>query len=206
MWNRIEYKRDEMVGEAYYLHDVNSAIKRRQAMFRCKCGNKFIAQVYKVKTGETKSCGCLFTKAISESNSTHGLTKTPLYKIWKAVKSRCYNKNNKAYPNYGGRGVVMCQEWLNDFTSFYFWAITNGYKKGLQLDKDIKGNGLLYSPSTCSFVTAKLNSNNKRSNVHIEYNGEKRTISEWADIAGIPMKIFHQRLSRGWDMQKSLMA
>lgn len=206
MWNRIEYKRDEMVGEAYYLHDVNNAIKRRQAMFRCKCGNTFIAQIYKVKTCETRSCGCIQAKATSESNSTHGLSKIPLYTIWKAIKSRCYNVKNKAYHNYGGRGVVVCNEWKNDFTAFYLWAMSNGYKKGLQIDKDIKGDGLLYSPQTCIFVTPKVNSNNRRSNVYIDFNNDSKTISQWADKIGIPMKILHQRLSRGWSIEKSLTA
>lgn len=204
MWNRINYEKNEMVGEAYYLHDVSNAIKRRQAMFRCKCGNKFIAQIYKVKTGETKSCGCIFKKCIQDSNSTHGLTSTPLYRIWKSIKSRCYNTHNKAFNNYGGRGVSVCEQWRNDFLSFYTWAISNGYEKGLQIDKDIKGDGLLYSPETCTIVTAKVNANNKRSNVYIEYNNESKTISQWADKVGIPMKILHQRLTRGWSFEKSL--
>lgn len=206
MWNRIDYKRDEMIGEAYYLHDVSNAIKRRQAMFRCKCGNKFIAQIYKVKTGETKSCGCIHAKSVMESNSTHRLTGTPIYNIWKSMRARCQNVNNKAYKNYGGRGVSVCKEWDSDFIVFYKWAMVNGYETGLQLDKDIKGNGLLYSPLTCCFVTPKINSNNRRSNVYITFNNETKTISQWADTAGIPLKIFHQRLSRGWCLEKSLIA
>lgn len=204
MWNRIDYKPNEMIGEAYYLYDVSNTIKRRQAMFKCKCGNKFIAQIYKVKIGETKSCGCIQAKAARESNSTHGMTKHPLYGIWKGIKSRCYNVNNKAYKNYGGRGVVVCNEWRDDFMSFYFWAISSGYKKGFQIDKDVKGDGLLYSANTCTWVTPKVNSNNRRTNVYIQYNNESRTISQWADKVGIPMKILHQRISRGWSIEKSL--
>lgn len=204
MWNKINYKSGEKVGYAYYLQDVNNTMKRRQGLFMCECGNNFVAQIYKVKVGETKSCGCLHLKVISESNSTHGLSKTPLYKVWRSIKARCYNKKCKAYKDYGGRGVIMCEEWVKDFYSFYSWAIGNGYKEGLQIDKDIKGNGLLYSPTTCIFVTPKVNSNNRRSNVYIEHNGVSHTVSQWADIFGLPMKILHQRIKRGWGFEKSI--
>lgn len=205
MWNRIEYKRDEMVGEAYYLHDVSNAIKRRQAMFRCKCGNKFIAQIYKVKICETKSCGCLHKINTSKSNTKHNLKNHKLYGVWSAMKARCYNKNTNQYKDYGGKGVIVCDEWKNDFLSFYYWSISNGWEKGLQIDKDIKGNGFLYSPQNCTYVNPKLNSNKRITNRYIEYLWQRKTISEWADYFNISLKNLYQRLSRGWSFEKCIL-
>ncbi len=89
---------------------------------------------------------------------THGLSRHPLYYVWQAMKMRCYNENYKDYKYYGAKGVKMCDEWFNDFEPFYKWAMNNGYKKGLQVDKDIKGIGKLYGPDSCVFVTPKINS------------------------------------------------
>lgn len=202
MWNRIHYNNGEQVGNAIFLHDVNGLIKRRQAMFKCVCGEKFIAQVYKVKTFETQSCGCLHKKAISEANSRHNLKNHKLYGVWSSMKARCYNGKTAQYENYGGKGVTVCEEWKNDFITFFRWAIQNGWKEGLQLDKDTKGNGLVYSPETCCFVTPKKNSNRRSSSRHITYNGETKTVSEWADHFEISLKGLYQRLSRGWSVEK----
>lgn len=84
-------------------------------------------------------------------NKTHGLNDHPLYRKWNGFKTRCYNKNNPKYHRYGGRGVIVCNEWVNNFKAFYDWAILNGWEEGLQIDKDIKAHklgkeGLIYSP------------------------------------------------------------
>ncbi len=122
--------------------------------------------------------------------------------LW--VIGRCYKNNNKAYPIYGGRGVVVCDEWKNDRVAFMDWAVENGYQIGLQLDKDIKGDGFLYSPNTCCFVTSKENNNHKRKNVCIEYKGERKTLTQLFEISGIIPNTIKARLKRGWDIDKVL--
>ena len=204
IWNKEPFNYGEQVGNAIYLHDVSNAIKRRQAMFRCVCGEKFIAQVYKVKTFETQSCGCLHKKATSLANSKHGLTDHKLYKVWKSMRARCNNPKVNQYEDYGGNGVKVCEEWKNDFMPFYKWAIENGWEEGLQLDKDIKGTGKLYSPENCCFVTPKQNSNKRKTSRRITYNGETKTVSEWADYFKISLKNLYQRMSRGWTFEKSI--
>lgn len=200
--NKIVYKSGAQIGNVVYLHDVNGLINRRHAMFKCSCGNKFIAQIYKVKIFETQSCGCLHRKMTSLANSRHNLKGHKLYGVWSAMKARCYNPSTTQYADYGGRGVIVCDKWRNDFMSFFRWAMLNGWREGLQLDKDINGDGMIYSPETCQFVTAKVNSNKRRSSKYIEYNGEKRTISEWATFFKISQKNLYQRLSRGWSIDK----
>ncbi len=134
----------------------------------------------------------------------HGLKKHPLYSIWVSMKQRCYNPNDTAYDNYGGRGVRVCAEWVDDFQLFYNWAIANGWEHGLQIDKDIKGNGLLYSPDTCCFVTPKVNSNTKRNCHIITLDGVSKNITQWSEHYGISEKQIHWRLKKGWTIQNAL--
>ncbi len=135
----------------------------------------------------------------------HGLTNHELYHAWQSMIQRCYNKNNKAYKTYGAKGVTVCDEWKNNSTAFLEWALANGWRKGLQLDKDILGNGLLYSPSTCQFVTAKINANNRTNNRHITYSGKTKTLSQWAQDMGGDVRVLHTRLNvLGWSIERML--
>lgn len=105
-----------------------------------------------------------------------------LYWCWKAIKQRCLNLRCRAYHNYGGRGITVCDEWL-EFEPFLAWALAAGWKKGLEIDRiDNDGN---YSPENCRFVTRVVNGNNRRTNVHITANGATHTIAEWSSITGI---------------------
>lgn len=205
IWNKEIFVSGELVGNAIYLYDVRNTINKRQAMFICReCGSKFIAQVYKIKIEETRSCGCLQSKNTSKANTKHGLLSHPLYGVWKSMKGRCYNSNVSQYKDYGGRSVVVCDEWKDNFIEFYKWGIKNGWDKNKQLDKDIKGSSLIYSPDTCSFVSAKKNSNKRRSSRFIEYKGDIKTVSEWADYFNISLKNLYQRMSRGWSFEKCI--
>lgn len=114
---------------------------------------------------------------------------------------RCNNPSCHNYKNYGGRGVIVCVEW-NSFITFYNWAIIR-WRRGLQLDKDKLGDGLLYSPKTCCFISCIENQNNKRGNKFIEYNGTTKTVSEWAIFLGFGRTIISKRLRQGWTIDKA---
>lgn len=109
------------------------------------------------------------------------------------MKARCNNPNAENYKWYGAIGVKVCNEWNNDFVAFKDWALKNGWKHGLQLDKDIKGNGLLYSPYTCCFVSSLENNTAKINTIKLTYNGQEKTISEWSKITGISYRTIHKR-------------
>lgn len=184
--------------------DVFIKNKHSVAHVVCDCGNEKNVLVASLVSGNTKSCGCLNSELIKalEGNKKHGLSYHPLHAIWDGLKSRCFNPNRKSYKNYGGRGVTVCDEWKNDFMAFYNWAITNGWQQGLQIDKDILGNGLLYSPETCCWVTQKKNANNTRRNHYLLYEGETMTLAEFSEKIKISPKLVSLRFRRGWSMDR----
>lgn len=124
-------------------------------------------------------------------NLKHGMCHTRIYKIYKHMRDRCYNKNYFQYYLYGGRGIIICDEWLNDFVTFYEWAIDNGYNDDLTIDR-INTNGN-YEPSNCSWVTIAEQNRNQRKNINITYQGETHCLSEWARIKNIPIPRLYWR-------------
>lgn len=136
--------------------------RNRQAMWRCRCdcGKKIAVQGYHLRTGHTQSCGCFHRDQTKRANTTHGEEGTRLYGIWRGMKSRCYNPNVQKYKDYGGRGIKICEEWLDDFQAFYDWAMSHGYTDALSIDRiDVDGN---YEPSNCRWATAKEQRHNRR--------------------------------------------
>lgn len=155
---------DKYIGKKFnkitILSIVSGSSQRRKVVGECECGIIKIFWLTHLLGGKTKSCGCLLKT--HPNKKTHGLTNHKLYSVWSDMKNRCYNKNFRQYKNYGGRGVRVCRKWKNNFMSFYNWAIQNGWRPGLQLDKDIIPLKLgtannLYSPNTCCFVTQSEN-------------------------------------------------
>lgn len=125
----------------------------------CSCGNKVITQGSALKSGNTKSCGCLHKEKMRDILTTHGLRTHPLYIVWGGMKTRCYNESFHQYADYGGRGIRVCDRWLESFENFYH-DVLDGYKSGLQLDR--KDNNGDYEPSNIRWVTTGQNGMNRR--------------------------------------------
>lgn len=153
----------------------------------CDCGGEKITSEDNLKRGHTRSCGCLRKEncgGVSKYGTKHSESKTRLYKIWSQMYQRCYVDDEKTYKYYGGRGITICDEWLYSFTNFKQWAINNGYVDDLTLDRiDVNGS---YSPNNCRWATKKEQSNNRRNNRYVLYDGNEITISEYADIVNLP--------------------
>ena len=132
----------------------------------------------------------------------HGMYGTKLYKTWNNMISRCYCKSFRKYRNYGGRGITVCDEWKASFVSFMEWAMANGYREDLTIDRiDVNGN---YEPSNCRWLTNEEQQLNKRTNRNIEYNGEIHPLTKWAKITGIHPKTISTRIDRGWSVEEAL--
>ena len=153
--------------------------KHRKATWNClcDCGNSVIVVGASLKNGSTKSCGCYELETKQERNTTHGLRKHDLYKTWINIKSRCYNSNNSHYKYYGKKGIGMCDDWKNNFKSFYDWAINNGWKRGLSIERI--DNNKQYEPQNCKWIDMSNQSQNRTTNHYVaDKNGNVYTIAE----------------------------
>ena len=169
---------------------------------KCDCGSTKIILGSSLTHGYTTSCGCYNREILRNKQLKHDKSNTKLYKVWQAMKTRCYNENFIYYSNYGGRGIKMCDEWKNNFAAFCSWSIANGYEDGLTIDRiNVDGN---YEPSNCRWITRTQQNNNMRKNIFIEYNGKKQTITEWATELNLNRTALYYRIKRGWDAEKAL--
>lgn len=170
MKGRLKYTEEYIIslrfGKLKAIKECNSKYigvsKRKTRYFICKCdcGKLKEISLSHLLSDKIKSCGC---SKINEHFKTHGLSNHSLHIVWMSMKQRCYNKNHKRYKDWGGRGISIDDNWINDFINFFNWSIKSGYKKGLQIDR-INNDGN-YTPDNCRYVTAKVNSNNKRKRI-----------------------------------------
>lgn len=161
----------------------------------CDCGNYHDAVGVDLRKGNIKSCGCL-------RGNMHGKTRTRLYNTWSHMKQRCYNEKDPHYPDYGARGIVVCDEWKDDFTNFYSWAMDNNYQENLTIDRiDVNGN---YEPDNCRWATKKQQNENKRNSIHLTYNGKTKTISQWCKELGLKHSIIYVRYHLGYTDKECL--
>lgn len=168
---------------------------------QCDCGKQKIVSSGNLRTGNTRSCGCLHNALLIKNSTKHGETATRLYWIWHGMKARCFNTHDSRFKDYGGRGITVCDEWIS-FESFRSWALSNGYADNLTIDRvDNDGN---YCPENCRWATDKQQANNRRTNRLITHNGKTQTIKQWASELGINYNTLYTRIVKyGWTAEKA---
>lgn len=183
-------------------HITPSGTKHRRYVCQCECGNlkSFIEWNLK-KSGDHANCGCVNRREVAERSRTHGKSYTKLYGIWGSMIKRCRNPKDYHYEQYGRRGIIVCDEWL-DYLTFEAWALSNGYVEGLSIDRrDVDGN---YCPQNCRWVTDYTQMNNRRNTYYLEYNGVRLSLSEWSAQTGLSRATIRQRILAGWGVEKAL--
>lgn len=208
-------KRLNLIGQKFgrltviSLHSIQDRHRVRW-LCQCECGNKSIVITDNLRKGHTQSCGCLQIERIIKANTTHGLAKTKFYHIWKNMKARCYNQLNNRFYRYGGRGIKVCDRWLESFENFkndmyqlYLTHIKQFDKKNTTIErKNTNGD---YCPENCIFATQLEQGNNKSNNHFLTFDGQTMTMSEWERKLNFLPNTLHVRISTlKWSPEKAL--
>lgn len=187
----------------------NGKAKNGSLMYLCECdcGNFITVRGISLRNGDCKSCGCLRKEISSKGNSTHGHSNERLFNVWRCMIRRCYDVNHSSYHRYGGRGIKICDNWLNNYESFKNFMLDNGYPEdagSYEYSIDRLNNDGNYEPSNCRVVTAKIQSLNKSNNHRVSFKGEEMTITEAAQKCGLTNKQVFNRIDKGWDIKRAL--
>lgn len=167
----------------------------------CDCGKTKHVFQGNLRRGFTVSCGCLHSEELKKRSTTHGLTQSKTYSAWTDMKTRCLNPNHIGYLDYGGRGITVCDRWLESFENFLADMGEIPFK-GAQLDRIKNSEG--YSPDNCKWSTRSENARNKRSSVFLTFEGRTLTVVEWSEVTGIKKSILYNRLYLHWTTERLL--
>lgn len=174
-----------------------------QWLCKCDCGNEKVVLSGKLLSGHTTACG---HKGHKVRTYCPGRDNPRLYEVWKGMKARCHNSNNKCYYLYGAKGISVCNEW-QDFKAFARWALENGYQENAPYGEctlDRIDSAKNYSPDNCRWVNSTVQARNKSNNVLLTYNGKTQLATDWSKELQIPLSTISVRLKRGWSVEKAL--
>lgn len=171
---------------------------------QCDCGASMSVHGYLLRSGNTKSCGCLRVDTIVAIGTSHGLHDSPYYKRWLHITQRCVNPNDKNYANYGGRGISVYNKWRHDFAAFhnYISQLPDCGKEGYSLDRiDNNGN---YEPGNLRWTTQDIQMRNTRSTRWITFGGKTLCVADWEKELNLPEGVLRKRLYRKWSVERAL--
>lgn len=168
---------------------------------RCDCGNYAICSSDNLRSGNSKSCGCLKLEIATERLTKHGGCYTPEFAIWQGMIRRCYSPTEPAYVNYGARGITVCDRWRESFANF---LADMGSLPSKHHSIDRINNDGPYSSDNCHWATRKEQNNNTRRNHFLDYNGQHLTIAQWSDVTGLTVDAIGLRVARGWTVERTL--
>ena len=171
----------------------------------CICGAEKPVAAKDLVACHTQSCGCYKRDRTSETHFIHGEghndVRTPEYSAYAEMKRRCFDEDRPGYKNYGGRGITVCERWLESYLNF---LEDMGRRPTSRHSLDRIDTNKSYSPDNCRWATKKVQNNNRRSNRILEFRGEQKTLMEWSEITGIKRQAIEKRLVRGWDIERAL--
>jgi len=188
----MKYGRLTIIGEERRSIDYHECI--------CDCGKTTSVKLTCLRTGNTKSCGCIRRDIVSLRFRKHYGKGTPEYTSWQLMKDRCYNQNNKTFSYYGGKGVRVDDKWIDDFTVF---LSDMGKKPGKSHTLDRVNGDLNYSKENCRWATKTEQVRNRKNTKFIEYKGERKPLAEWCEILNLDYNNTNKRIWRGWEIERA---
>lgn len=188
-----------VAGAVYGRLTAISPATGRLWLFHCECGNETLLNKYRVRSGNTKSCGCLNVARITK----HGLSKTPEWWVYNNMKSRVLNPRSPVFHHYGGRGITICNRWLgqNGFANFF---ADMGPRPSPKHSIERVDNEGPYSPDNCVWANKTAQARNTRRNLLVTYNGETKTAGAWEAVIGIKACTIYSRIQRGWSAEEAI--
>jgi len=168
-------------------------------LFQCDCGNQKELCSSAVRSGHSKSCGCLRVETTSQNNTTHGAVNSSSYQTWQAMKTRCLNPKSSSYKNYGDRNITICDKWMS-FEGFF--EDMGERPDGYSLDRIDNNKG--YSKENCRWATPAEQNRNTRQNKFLTKNGKTMCMRDWSNETGIPYPTIQDRVRRGWSDDRVL--
>lgn len=201
-WRKFEDLSGKRFGRLTVLHRVETP-PGRQVYFlcRCDCGTEKAVQAPKLKSGNTRSCGCYNSDCRVVHGHARSASKTSEYNIYHGMLARCYNIKSLHYPTYGAAGVDVCERWRNSFEAF---LEDMGPRPSKYHSIDRIDNSRGYSPDNCRWAESVTQMNNRKINHRVTFRGKTMTIAEWSKYLGIADTTIHTRLSRGWSVEEAL--
>lgn len=185
----MDFTKGKMYGKLEILGESKKIRGRYFQKIKCECGT--IRYMRNDRFPKATSCGCEKRNKVNLPPDEYEL----LFNVWRNMIQRCYNKESERYYTYGARGITVCGEWKNNFRAFAKWAVENGWKPTLSIErKDHDGN---YCPENCTFITMAEQARNKTNNVLIEYNGQERCVVEWCEILNLKPQTVYKRIYDG---------
>lgn len=183
-------------------YDSSSKDKRAKWLLKCDCGKEFVREIKDVVGGRVNSCGCLRKENTSKMFSKHALTEHPLYHKLSAMKQRCYYEKSPLYHRYGGRGITISKEWLDNPESFIKWGLDNGWQDGLTIERiDYDGP---YSPENCCFIESKKQARNKSNNKIVATPQGDMCLAEACETFEVNYDRIRHHLDKGRSFQEAL--
>lgn len=179
----------------------------RWFLCRCECGNETDVRLSRLRSGKTRSCGCLIVppkpSPASYANRAdyHGMEGSPEHGIWRGIKARCYHPKARGYANYGGRGIKMCDRWKSSFKAFYE---DMGPRPSPEHQIDRSDNDKDYEPGNCRWATRAEQNRNRKDNRMLEFRGERMCMADWAKRFGMRNGTLSDRLARGMSVEEAL--
>ena len=201
---RIKLNEGDIINGFKYIGGVVKCGTKLKGNFECPLCNKvFLSTISEINRGRNKSCGCLISKVTIERNTIHGKSNSLAYASYYRMIARCYDKNNNRYQYYGGKGIKVCDRWLESFENFY---ADMGDRPSFEHSIERLNTESDYSPDNCKWATRLEQARNKSNNVFVVFNGESIRLVKLLQDRDIlnKRKLVYNRIRQGWDINKAI--